>query len=188
MFNTEKVIKQTSRGKVWWCLLLSIPIAFFAVIFTPFSYKNPLFWFFAIATISYLFIYYTTGVYSYISLNKKGEFHLCIYNNYNRRTTSIPFNRITHISLCEYQLFKNNKANLQCLCESKDFHHMLNHLGYAGQGLVVCYKEDELVYAPSKFLIGAEYSPYKSCQFPAPNSKEFVEILKQETNLDVIDT
>ena len=168
MFTTKQVITQTARMELWVNIIVALLISFFALIFIPLSYENPIAWFVGLSIISYIFVYFTMGLRSRITLHKELTYTLSIPEHSSNRCRKIPFEYITHVEVCEYKLFKRD-----CYYPDEvnnDYYYKKTMFGYQGAGLIVCYQLPKTM--SGDFIV-------RGIRFPAPKANECLSVIKE---------
>jgi len=167
MFSNKTVKKQTAHIARWVRLIIAFILAGFALLFIPLAYEYEIFWFIGLAALSYSLMYYSMGFRSWIIVDNKGEYTLCIKDNHTRTNAYVPFEYITNVEICNYS---SNKQRVPIEYEEDDYHHIYNQFGYKGKGLIVRYQLPKHISGDTK---------RRSWQFPAPKAEEFLTFLKE---------
>jgi hypothetical protein len=172
MFSTKTVMAQTARREPWGNFGLALLVSSCALIFVPLSYENPIGWFIGLLIISYIFIYFSMGLRSHITIGKESQHTIHIQDRYsNYISRQVPFKCITHIEICEYRLYDKDYYYPDGV--NKDFFYSFTLFGYKGPGLIVYYQLPKSM---------TDDSIVRGIRFPSPKANEFLSFVKDNTS------
>lgn len=165
MFYSQTLIRQKARSPIWLNTVIALLVASTSVLFIPFSYEQPILWFSGMFLLSFIIVYLTFGFSSWITLDKEGNYVLCLRDNSSRSNSYLPFEHIRHVEIIPYRSFGNAIPEEY---QQREFHYCFKQFGYAGEGLIV-------VYHLPKPVSGDE--EIRSWQIPAPKAEAFFSIM-----------
>lgn len=171
MFNTRTLLMQRARSQLWIRVIAALIIAGFALLFVPFVHGSKLLWFVGLASLAYVLVSYTMGIRSWVTVDKIGNYVLCIRDNHSGSNAYVPFEFITLSEACEYSVFKNSAPQAY---RNQEYHRVFKHFGYQGAGVIVCYQLP-------KHLCGDDQK--RSWQFPAPKAEQLLNLLKNNASI-----
>lgn len=175
MFNRHRLLHQQARPPRWVCLLLGLGIGCGAAwLGRPAGLWSPL-WVIALCTLSYAGVRWFWGVHSQVvdpggDASRRAlrlrEPHATVYAQVDQAW-------ITRIMPCSYTRWRHTEP-VTCDAVDPAYHRVFRQFGYAGPGLVVCYRLPD-------WAGGQQVE--RAWQFPAPEAKRMMALLASRVSV-----
>jgi len=158
---------QTARRCIWVNLILTLLVSTWATTLIPLYGQHPVAWFAGLSLVTYAFVHFGLAFRTKITQDEESKYTLKIPDHYSNSDRRIPLEYITHVEICEYQLFARDSYYPPDV--NHDYYYRKTMLGYQGSGLIVCYQLP-------KSMTGDTI--VRGIKFPAPRAEEFASFMR----------